>query len=62
MECECPFSDRFEGTKDCPYLRVKHVARYICDEIEVNPRNSDAWCSLQIEKWLAVIEIFDRME
>lgn len=41
----CPFLGPFFDYISCPYLADEY-----CDEIEVSPGNSDAWCYLMIEK------------
>jgi len=47
MQIKCPFWEIFFDIK-CPYI----VEYNCCDEIEVNPGNSDAWCTAKIEEAL----------
>ena len=54
MKRRCPFSLSFAF--ECVYRD-----NGICDEIEINPGNSDAWCYEMVEKGEAV-DTSDRVE
>jgi len=43
MKCRCPFLLSFKF--ECVYKEND-----TCEEIEINPANSDAWCYNMIEK------------
>lgn len=45
MRIQCPFADEFFQTIDCVYMKNQE-----CDEIDINPGNSDAWCNKMIWK------------
>ena len=45
MRIKCPFADEFFMTIDCVYMKTQE-----CDEIDINPGNSDAWCNRMIWK------------
>ena len=44
---KCPFLLPFPGEVDCPYLEID-----MCDEIEINVCNGDAWCHNHIDRSL----------
>ena len=50
-EIRCPFLNMFFNAVVCPYLKGN-----LCDEIDTNVGNSDAWCTSQIEQNLSKID------
>jgi hypothetical protein len=61
MKILCPFYKVFKKKIDCPYLHeTKFTKSLVCDDIDNCPGNGDAWCSLQIHKYFAMLTITDR--
>lgn len=44
IESPCPFRDYGVGPANCPYM-----VNGVCDEIDVNPGNSDSFCGTAVE-------------
>lgn len=56
IKCKCPFRVLFDV--DCVYTKDEYK---ICEEIDINPGNSDAWCTEKIELGLEK-EMIDKGE
>ena len=54
---DCPFTQRFDLTCECPY----HRGVSFCVDVEEKPMKDDAWCSLQITKWFAMLEVMEEL-
>jgi hypothetical protein len=52
MECKCPFISLFEESHTCVYMGEGGI----CDQIDINPGNGDAWCSEMIELGIEYME------
>lgn len=46
MEVECPFLNDFSDSLRCPYINKQGI----CDDIEINAGNGDAWCMKHIKR------------
>ena len=54
MKCRCPFKWITDFT--CVYMDQFTVLNEgSCTDIEINPGNSDAWCTSQIEKSIEIV-------
>lgn len=48
MKIVCPFLNEFGNHIKCPYLDFAGI----CDKIEINVGNGDAWCNCMIHRSL----------